>query len=77
VLHKVNIDRLKQFFRGKLMNEIDRRRAEGFQGWRAAQKRKNGQGKVSGATGNGNLATLKRISNHAAPMGLNVKNSVR
>ena len=25
MVHKVNIDRLKQFFRGKLINEIDRK----------------------------------------------------
>jgi hypothetical protein len=30
VLHRVNIDRLKQLFRGKLINEIDRRSVEEF-----------------------------------------------
>ena len=65
VLHRVNIDRLKQFFRGKLINEIDRKSVEEFKVWRAAQRRENGKGKVSGATVNRNLTTLKRIFNHA------------
>ena len=77
MLHKVNIDRLKQFFRGKLINEIDRKSVEEFKGWRAGQKRKNAKSKVSGATVNRNLTTLKRIFNHADAMGLNVKNPVR
>jgi integrase len=77
VLHKVNIDRLKQFFRGKLINEIDRKSAEEFKGWRADQKRKNAKTKVSGATVNRALTTLKRIFNYADAMGLNVKNPVR
>ena len=76
-LHSVNIDRLKQFFRGKLINEIDRKSVEEFKVWRAGQKRKNANGKVSGATVNRNLTTLKRIFNHADAMGLNVKNPVR
>jgi integrase len=77
VLHKVNIDRLKQFFRGKLINEIDRKSVEEFKVWRAAQRRENGKEKVSGATVNRNLTTLKRIFNHADAMGLNVKNPVK
>ncbi len=77
VLHKVNVDRLKQFFRGKLINEIDRKGVEDFKVWRAAQRRENGKGKVSGATVNRNLTTLKRIFNHADAMGLNVKNPVK
>jgi integrase len=77
VLHRVNIDRLKQFFRGKLINEIDRKSVEEFKVWRAGQKRKNAKSKVSGATVNRNLTTLKRIFNHADAMGLNVKNPVR
>jgi integrase len=77
VLHRVNIDRLKQFFRGKLINEIDRKSVEEFKVWRAGQKRKNAKTKVSGATVNRNLTTLKRIFNHADAMGLNVKNPVR
>jgi integrase len=77
VLHRVNIDRLKQFFRGKLINEIDRKSVEEFKVWRAAQRRENGKGKVSGATVNRNLTTLKRIFNHADAMGLNVKNPVK
>src|ERR1017187_8411686 len=76
-LHRVNIDRLKQFFRGKLINEIDRKSAEEFKVWRAGQKRKNAEGKVSGATVNRSLTTLKRIFNHADAMGLNVRNPVR
>ena len=71
-LHRVNIERLKQFFRGKLINDIDRKSVEDFKVWRAAQKRENGNGKVSGATVNGNLATLKRVFNHVDAMGLNV-----
>ncbi len=77
VLHKVNVDRLKQFFRGKLINEIDRKSVEDFKVWRAAQRRENGKGKVSGATVNRNLTTLKRVFNHADAMGLNVKNPVK
>ena len=77
VLHKVNIDRLKQFFRGRLINEIDRKSAEEFKCWRADQKRKNAKTKVSGATVNRALTTLKRIFNYADAMGLNVKNPVR
>ena len=77
VLHRVHIDRLKQFFRGKLINEIDRKGVEEFKVWRATQRRENGKGKVSGATVNRNLTTLKRIFNHADAMGLNVKNPVR
>jgi integrase len=76
-LHRVNIERLKQFFRGKLINEIDRKSVEDFKVWRAGQKRENGKGKVSGATVNRNLTTLKRIYNHADAMGLNVRNPVR
>jgi integrase/recombinase XerD len=74
---RVNIDRLKHFFRGKLINEIDRRSVEDFKVWRAGQKRENGKGKVSGATVNRNLTTLKRVFNHADAMGLNVRNPVR
>jgi len=77
VLHRVNIERLKQFFRGKLINEIDRKSVEEFKVWRAAQRRENGKGKVSGPTVNRNLTTLKRIFNHADAMGLNVKNPVK
>ena len=77
VLHRVNIDRLKQFFRGKLINEIDRKSAEEFKVWRAGQKRKNADSKVSGATVNRCLTTLKRIFNHADAMGLNVRNPVK
>jgi hypothetical protein len=68
--HRVNIDRLKRFFRGKLINEIDRRTAEEFKVRRAGQKRKNGKSKISGATVNQNLTTLKRILNHAEAAGL-------
>ncbi len=77
VLHRVNIDRLKQFFRGKLINEIDRKSVEEFKVWRAGQNRKNAKGKISGATLNRNLTTLKRIFNYADAMGLNVRNPVR
>ena len=77
MLHRVNIDRLKQFFRGKLINEIDRKSVEEFKVWRAGQKRKNAKSKVSGATVNRNLTTLKRIFNHADAMGLNVQEPVR
>ena len=77
MLHRVNIERLKQFFRGRLINEIDRKSVEEFKGWRADQKRKNANSKVSGATVNRNLTTLKRIFNYADAMGLNVKNPVR
>jgi integrase len=79
VLHRVNIDRLKQFFRGKLINEIDRKSVEEFKAWRAGQNRKNAKSKakVSGATVNRNLTTLKRIFNHADAMGLNIRNPVR
>ena len=79
VLHLVNIDRLKQFFRGKLINEIDRKSVEEFKAWRAGQDRKNAKSKVkvSGATVNRNLTTLKRIFNYADAMGLNVRNPVR
>jgi hypothetical protein len=77
VLHQVNIDRLKQFFRGKLINEIDRKSVEDFKAWRAGQKRKKGKSKVAGATVNRNLTTLKRIFNYADAMGLNVRNPVR
>jgi integrase len=76
-LHRINIDRLKQFFRGKLINEIDRKSVEEFKIWRADQKRENGKGKVAGATVNRNLTTLKRIFNHADAMELNVRNPVR
>ena len=76
-LHRVNIDRVKQFFRGKLINEIDRKSVKDFMVWRAGQKRENGKGKVSGATVNRNLTTLKGIFNHADAMGLNVRNPVR
>ena len=76
-LHRVNIARLKQFFRGRLINEIDRKSVEEFKGWRAGQKRKNAKTNVSGATVNRNLTTLKRIFNYADAMGLNVKNPVR
>jgi integrase len=76
-LHHVNIERLKQFFRGKLINKIDRKSVEDFKVWRVGQKRENGKGKVSGATVNRNLTTLKRIYNHADAMGLNVRNPVR
>ena len=58
-LHRVNIDRLKQFFRGKLINEIDRKSVEEFKVWRAGQKRKNADSKVSGATVNRCLTTLE------------------
>ena len=61
VLHKVNIDRLKQVFRGKLINEIDRKSAEEFKVWRAGQKRKNADSKVSGATVNRCLTTFRRL----------------
>ena len=77
VLHRVNIDRLKQFFRGKLINEIDRKSVEEFKVWRAGQNRKNAKSKISGATVNRNLTTLKRIFNYADAMGLNVRNPVR
>ena len=77
VLDSVNIDRLKQFFRGKLMNEIDRKSAEEFKVWRAGQKRRNADSKVSGGTVNRSLTTLKRIFNNADAMGLNVKKPVR
>ena len=76
-LHRVNVRRLKQFFRGNLINELDRKSVEDFKIWRAGQKRENGEGKVSGATVNRNLTTLKRIYNHADAMGLNVRNPVR
>jgi hypothetical protein len=66
VLHKVNIDRLKQFFRGKLINEIDRESVEEFKVWRAGQKRKDAKSKISGATVNRNLTTLNMIYVHAA-----------
>jgi len=79
VLHRVNIDRLKQFFRGKLVNEIDRKSVEELKVWRAGPSRKNAKSKVkvSGATVNRNLTTLKRIFNYAHAMGLNVRNPVR
>ena len=77
MLHRVNIDRLKQFFRGKLINEIDRKSVEEFKVWRAGQKCKNADSKVSGATVNRCLTTLKRIFNHADAMGLNVRNPAK
>jgi integrase len=77
VLHRVNIDRLKQFFRGKLINEIDRKSVKEFKVWRAGQRRKNADGKVSGATVNRCLTSLKRIFNHADAMGLSVRNPVK
>ena len=79
VLHRVNIGRLKQFYRGKLINEVDRRSVEEFKAWRAGQNRKNAKGKVkvSGATVNRNLTTLKRIFNYADAMGMNVRNPVK
>jgi integrase len=76
-LHRVNIDKLKHFFRGKLINEIDRKSVEEFKVWRAGQKRENADSKVSGATVNRCLTTLKRIFNHADAMGLNVRNPVK
>jgi integrase-like protein len=76
-LHRVNIRRLKQFFRGNLIDELDRKSVEDFKVWRAGQKRENGEGKVSGATVNRKLTTLKRIYNHADAMGLNIRNPVR
>lgn len=76
-LHKVNVKRLKQFFRGKLISEIDRQAVEDFKAWRAKQKRENGKGRVSAATINRSLTTLKRIYNHAEAVGLNVKNPVK
>src|SRR5271157_5543240 len=60
VLHRVNIDRLQQFFRGKLINEIDRKSVEEFKVWRADQKRKNAKSKVAGATVNRNLQHASR-----------------
>ena len=77
VLHHVNIDRLREFFRGKLINEIDRKSVEEFTARRAGQNRKNAKSKVSGATVNRNLTTLKRIFNYADAMGLIVRNPVR
>jgi len=64
-------------FRGRLINEIDRKSVEEFKAWRAGQNRKNAKSKVSGATVNRNLTTLKRIFNYADAMGLNVRNPVR
>jgi integrase len=77
VLHRVNIGKLKQFFRGKLSNESDRKSVEEFKVWRAGQKREDADSKVSGATVNRCLTTLKRIFNHADAMGLNVRNPVK
>jgi integrase len=79
VLRQVNIDRLRQFFRGRLIIEIDRKSVEEFKAWRAGQDRKNAKSKVkvSGATVNRNLTTLKRIFHYADAMGLNVHNPVR
>ena len=77
MLHRVNIGKLKQFFRGKLSNESDRKSVEEFKVWRAGQKREDADSKVSGATVNRCLTTLKRIFNHADAMGLNVRNPVK
>ena len=76
-LHRVNIAKLKKFYKGKMLTEIDRRSVEEFKVWRAGQERENGEGKVSGATVNRNLTTLKRIFNYADAMELNVRNPVR
>jgi integrase len=76
-LHRVNIAKLKKFYKGKLLTEIDQKSVEEFKVWRAGQKRENGEGKVSGATVNRNLTTLKRIFNYADAMELNVRNPVR
>ena len=73
VLHRVNIGKLKQFFRGKLSNESDRKSVEEFKVWRAGQKREDADSKVSGATVNRCLTTLKRIFNHADAMGLKLQ----
>ncbi len=63
-LHRVNVKDLKRFFKGKLVNQIDRLGVESFKKWRAKQKRKNGEGKISRATTNRSLTTLKRIYNY-------------
>lgn len=76
-LHCVNIAKLKKFYKGKLLTGIDRKSVEEFKVWRAGQKRENGEGKVSGATVNRSLTTLKRIFNYADAMELNVRNPVR
>jgi integrase len=76
-LRRVNIEGLKQFFRGGLINEIDRKSVEEFKGWRADQKRKNAKTKASGATVNRALTTLMRIFNYTDAKGLNAKNPMR
>jgi len=66
-----NIDRLNQFFRGKLLNEIDRKSVGEFKDWCAGQKCMNARSKVSGAGANRNQRTLKPTFNHADAVGLN------
>ena len=64
VLHRINVKDLKRFFKGKLVNQVDKLGVEAFKKWRAKQNRKNGEGKVSHATVNRALTTLKRIYNY-------------
>jgi integrase len=76
-LHKVNVDSVKKYFKGRLLTEVSPGDVEQFKMWRAGQDRKNGEGKVTSATVNRCLTTLKKMYHFADVMYPGIRNPVK
>jgi integrase len=78
-LHTTNCDTLKRFFKGHWLDEIDQAAVENYKSDRIKEDRRNADdgSKVTGATVNRSLTTLKLMFGRAEKCGFGVSNPVR
>jgi integrase len=78
-LHTTNCDTLKRFFKGHWLDEIDQAAVENYKSDRMKEDRRNADdgSKVTGATVNRSLTTLKLMFGRAEKCGFGVSNPVR
>jgi len=78
-LHSTNCDTLKRFFKGHWLDEIDQAAVESYKSDRLKEDRRNADdgSKITGATVNRSLTTLKLMFGRAERCGFGVSNPVR
>lgn len=80
-LHAINVGNLKRFFKGRRLDKISREQVEDFKIRRSREERRNAKKgehiRVSGATVNRCLTTLKRIYSYAVFRDLKVSSPVK
>lgn len=78
-LHSTNCDTLKRFFKGHWLDEIDQAAVEQYKSDRIKEDRRNADdgSKITGATVNRSLTTLKLMFGRAEKCGFGVSNPVR